>query len=89
MRQINQSIPIHLSTALLEKGPPVLPPPKMLWSCYFGPVPPVMALTNTKSAAVDAVDISRIRALLQLLQGAREGPAPGPPTSSHASAMPG
>ena len=34
MRQINQSIPIHLSTPLLEKGP-CFTSPKMLWSCYF------------------------------------------------------
>ena len=40
-----------------------------------------------KFAAVDAADKSRIRALLQLLQGAREGPAPAPPTSSVARAI--
>jgi hypothetical protein len=89
MRQINQSIPIHLSTPLLEKGPPVLPPLKMLWSCYFWTCCACYSATNMKCAAVEAADKSRIRALLQLLQGAREGPAAAPPTSSDASALPG
>ena len=34
VKSINPSLSISLPP-LLEKGPPVLPPLKMLWSCYF------------------------------------------------------
>jgi hypothetical protein len=88
-RQGNKKRP--LSTSPTKSGAPVLPPLKMLWSCYFGPVPPVMALTQHDICRSELRSRQNAHpfalpppwtgvSALQLLEGGRDGPAPAPPS---------